>query len=260
MIFIKFFVLIFVVMFTRQVSANVYSGTCGEECSWSVSDGTLKIIGTIQNYGDGGKTPWRILERDNGVEIKNVDASEVTGLGKCSFEDLRNVTGVVLPRDITNIPPEAFRFCESLENLELPENISSVGYAAFTKMYNLKSITIPDSAVFNYSDVFEETSGITTVYCKGDIETCRANLEITGIADSVTILTAPETQCNGANYYWSGNACNKRPTDGRMIDCADGWYVTNFDTCAIVKKRYTLPEADAATSNDNENTIEWIFE
>ena len=27
-----------------------------------------------------------------------------------------------------------------------------------------------------------------------------------------------------------------------------------------IKLRYTLPEADEATSNDNENTIEWIFE
>ena len=27
-----------------------------------------------------------------------------------------------------------------------------------------------------------------------------------------------------------------------------------------LRKRYTLPEADAATSDDNENMIEWIFE
>ena len=33
-----------------------------------------------------------------------------------------------------------------------------------------------------------------------------------------------------------------------------------LDGECVAKLRYTIPEADAATSNDNENMIEWIFE
>ncbi|MBR3663021.1 MAG: hypothetical protein IKN67_07075, partial [Alphaproteobacteria bacterium] len=47
---------------------------------------------------------------------------------------------------------------------------------------------------------------------------------------------------------------------GCVDNCWDGYYPTNQGYCKIIKLRYTLPEADAATSNDNENMIEWIFE
>ncbi|MBR1399764.1 MAG: hypothetical protein IJ564_06305 [Alphaproteobacteria bacterium] len=47
---------------------------------------------------------------------------------------------------------------------------------------------------------------------------------------------------------------------GCVDSCWEGYYPTNQGYCKIIKLRYTLPEADAATSNDNENMIEWIFE
>ena len=41
-------------------------------------------------------------------------------------------------------------------------------------------------------------------------------------------------------------------------DCDGGFELVDGE--CVGKLRYTLPEADAATSNDNENMIEWIFE
>ena len=39
--------------------------------------------------------------------------------------------------------------------------------------------------------------------------------------------------------------------------CTEG-YTFYYGYC--LRTRYTLPEADEATSDDNENSIEWIFE
>ena len=46
--------------------------------------------------------------------------------------------------------------------------------------------------------------------------------------------------------------------NGEIVGCMDGYDLS--DGICAPKLRYTLPEADAATSNDNENMIEWIFE
>ena len=60
-----------------------------------------------------------------------------------------------------------------------------------------------------------------------------------------------------------GDDCNNRPTNGDYIECAEGYYAeyrNDNEVCEKIKLRYTLQEADEATSDDFENLIEWIFE
>jgi hypothetical protein len=45
---------------------------------------------------------------------------------------------------------------------------------------------------------------------------------------------------------------------GDFVEMKIEGYTSYYGFCT--RKRYTLPEADAATSDDNENMIEWIFE
>ena len=57
--------------------------------------------------------------------------------------------------------------------------------------------------------------------------------------------------------------CNNYAKDNGItsILCSNSKNMIYQDECLeVVKLRYTLQEADEATSDDNENMIEWIFE
>ncbi|MBR3661879.1 MAG: hypothetical protein IKN67_01210, partial [Alphaproteobacteria bacterium] len=59
----------------------------------------------------------------------------------------------------------------------------------------------------------------------------------------------------------SGCGFNYLGKEGKCIENSSGCgfnYKEIYGFCERI--RYSLPEADAATSNDNENMIEWIFE
>ena len=85
----------------------------------------------------------------------------------------------------------------------------------------------------------------------------------------------------GDGYVDGDGVCYKIPdgcesasaTDGSCTKCSAGLSFDDDNNCIECNKegyknldgycyrvRYTLPEADEATSNDNENMIEWIFE
>ena len=143
--------------------------------------------------------------------------------------------------------------------------LNSVGHHGFGDYTTLTgNIVIPANARFG-SLAFH---GVTLaegakIYCAVEncaqkmIDSCNAygdetneyrvrclNAAQTIISDEDKFEQAPEG-CD----FWSSEGCSK---------CTNSNYSLEYGYC--YRKRYTLPEADAATSNDNENMIEWIFE
>jgi hypothetical protein len=227
------------------------SGTCGDNCTWSFSGETLTVIGAIQNYPDGSLTPWNKAGLKDSIKI--IDASACTKLGTSSFEDLLYAEKVIMPKRISEFGAEVFRNCQKIESLELPDSLKIIGSQAFSKMDKLKSITIPDSAVFNNSRIFEDSDELTTIYCKGNIAECQSHLNVLGLADSVQVLTAPESQCTGDKYYWSGSSCNNKKNG---INCAENWRKME-DWCNRI--RYTPAEAAEVLRDGSDNTIIMTF-
>ena len=239
------------------------------------------------------ESPWK----NYAESITSVDVKGVSYIGNGAFGSLRNVTSVNLGDTITRIGNQAFDGT-NLTSVEFPDSLKYVDSWAFSGNPNLVSVKCSDSlerigagAFFAYRGNLDinipDTTDISSYYafgtrnvnivCMGSEETCAAmrqrlshyciNTGVNGcqkeedfIDLSGHVVLANESQCNSAKYYWTGSMCSNRPTDGSAIECDEGWYVTNKDVCARIKLRYTLPEADEATSDDNENTIEWIFE
>ena len=86
----------------------IYSGTCGEELTWELTeDGTLTIsgIGAMTDYTNSEKAPWYTYRSD--------------------------IVSVVVEEGVTSIGDRAFRYCISLTDISLPDSVTSIGDYAF---------------------------------------------------------------------------------------------------------------------------------
>ena len=270
--------------------AGVSGGTCGTNCNWIIENGTLKISGgadgeigvmsnfvieegkNFENYDDSRYlTPWR----EHREEITAIDVQGVSNIGNYAFAGLGNATQISLGETVRSTGRGAFEHSTGFSTVVLPDSFETLGTASFIRT-NLITLIAPDSVTLNNHALDYDFNNIRII-CKGGKEKCNnlkkeledymhwgtdengafsssLHSDISGL-----VLLAGKEQCNSIKYYWNGEECLGRPDDG-YIFCADGYYPTNQGYCEIIKLRYTLPEADAATSNDNENMIEWIFE
>ncbi|MBR1398860.1 MAG: hypothetical protein IJ564_01620 [Alphaproteobacteria bacterium] len=249
--------------------------------------------------GDGiwenDNTPWKNYVDD----ITSVDVKGIKNIGATAFIDIGRkgvsvnlddtiekigylsgikIAGNKLPTNLKFLDSWAISgaFDDNIPYLELPDTLKTIGSGALRRI-NVPVI-IPDSIeTISNNGTYSAFGGKNIqIICRGTQESCKhvqsffskycplggigCKKEEDFIDLSGNVVLADESQCNSSKYYWTGSMCSNRPTDGSMIECDEGWYATNKDVCARIKLRYTLPEADAATSNDNENMIEWIFE
>ncbi|MBR1398552.1 MAG: leucine-rich repeat domain-containing protein [Alphaproteobacteria bacterium] len=255
------------------------SGTCGTNCNWVLENGKLSItggangeVGTMDDYsvtddGTTGNIPWWNYKGS----ITSVEISGVENIGVNALKMVGSVRDVSIGDSVTQIGSSAF-YGTQISSVVVPDSVTDISWAAFLSS-SLTSLTVPDTVEGLDGRVVGDWMNRVQIICKGGEESCeniRSQLKnyryydhqnlvwkVKDISDKVVL--ANELQCNGEKYYWNGQQCNRRNEEGN-IDCAEGWYATNKDVCAKIKLRYTLPEADEATSNDNENMIEWIFE
>ena len=269
------------ILFANSAAAENPSGTCGTNCNWVLENGKLSITGSgkMSNFHPrcGGTpsvctsdSPWSEYKN----QIKSVDIQGVSNVGDGAFYHFP-IEKLTLGNTITGINWDAFTNAP-IKTLELPPNLTYIENQAF-QTSTLENIIISDKINYIAFDSLGDNPSTlkkAKIICRGD--NCDSVKELfkkyvveswvdghyvytpTDISSSVVL--AGEDNCDSSGYYWSGKFCHNRPTDGSMIECDEGWYATNKDVCARIKLRYTMPEADEATSNDNENMIEWIFE
>ena len=188
------------VALTLCVSAETYTGECGENLTYTLDTdtGMLTISGTgkMADYNWHNETPWsasRSLVRT--VEI----ASGVTSIGKYAFSDCSSLTSITIPDSVTSIGMEAFSFCSSLNavyitdlaawckitfdkysanplpyahnlylngelvtDLVVPDGVTSIGERAFYGCSSLTSINIPDSVTSIGLGAFWGCSSLTS--------------------------------------------------------------------------------------------------
>ncbi|MCD7903255.1 MAG: leucine-rich repeat domain-containing protein, partial [Oscillospiraceae bacterium] len=125
--------------YTAPVSyADVESGTCGENVTWTLEDGVLTISGEgeMEDYAYGG-TPW--------------------------YSQLESVTTVVIGNGVTSIGEYAFYGCSSIESITISTSVTSIGSSAFEDCTSLMSITIPNSMTSIGSYAFEDCTSLTSI-------------------------------------------------------------------------------------------------
>ena len=123
----------------------VYTGTLGENVSWSLDTGTgaLTVTGSgpMGTYSSEGSPLWNYRSYVKSVTI----ADTVTSVGGYVFYGCTNLTTVDLGSGITKIGGSAFQGCKALTSIVIPDSVTSIGGNAFSNCAVLTEIVIPDS-------------------------------------------------------------------------------------------------------------------
>lgn len=142
------------------VQEKATSGTCGDNLTWTIEDGTLTITGTgaMNDYDGASKlSPFRDV-----TDITKVVISEgVTSIGNQAFAGCKNLKSIEIPKEITSIGNYAFLGCRSLESVEIPEGVTSIGFYAFSTCTSLKSVVIPKELKSIGNDAFYNCENLT---------------------------------------------------------------------------------------------------
>ena len=213
----------------------------------------------------------------------------VTKIGTHSFQSTISLAELIIPESVTSIGDHAFWSAGNLTSVNIPEAVTKMGFGVFQNTPKLSEIIIPDSVDTSSwnANVFFEMSPDTEIICQGDEEKCKQKLAkyiptdkggtCTNYCINKEIQPAQSSQCTGSyiyengschkrnekqcndtdSYYFNGLTCVYRPLNGK-INCVNPSYKANYGYCNRI--RYTISEANEATSHDNENMIEWIFE
>lgn len=117
-------------------------GSCGENISWELDDGTLNITGTgeMNSYGISGG-PWK----DYKDEITNVIiGGGVESIGSYAFEGCVNLQNVNISESVGQIGRGAFNNCTLLANVNF-NGLSDLGCSnAFKDCDKLESVNVPE--------------------------------------------------------------------------------------------------------------------
>ncbi|MCD7843692.1 MAG: fibronectin type III domain-containing protein [Clostridiales bacterium] len=180
------------------VSAQATSGTCGDNATWTLSNGTLTISGS------GVVEEGTFTENSN---IKTVVIGDsITAIDLYVFFDCDNLTSVTIGKKVTTIGVSAFEGCDSLTTVKgasgvktvrfncfdgtpwlekqgdfpvlngillvyqgssskvtIPDSVTAIAEGAFCPFFytfssSLKSVTIPDSVTSIGTNAFSGTS------------------------------------------------------------------------------------------------------
>ena len=159
-------ILMMVTIIPITASAAAYSGTCGDNLTWTYDDatGTLTISGTgAMNDYKSNNRPWESYED----KIKDVIIEEgvttigtyafyhcgklasvtipngATIIGKSAFYACYGLTEVIIPDSVTTIDENAFGSCRDLTKVSIGKGVKSINRRAFSYCDNLTNIVIP---------------------------------------------------------------------------------------------------------------------
>ena len=199
-------------------SREVYSGTCGENLTWTLDTetGVLEISGTgdMYDYGNTGTTaPWNNLLYP--IIITAEIGSGVTSIGSYAFYVCPWLTSVVIPNSVTSIGNYAFYACPSLTSVEIPDSVTSIGSYAFGYCSALTSIMIPDSVTSIGNYAFKSCSSLTSVVIGNSVTSIGYN-----VFDGCFSLTSITVSAGNPSYSsLEGVLFNK---DQTVLVCCPG--------------------------------------
>ena len=221
-------------LFNIFASAASYSGTCGENLTWSLDTETGELIitgtGAMNDYSLQSAPWYKYYSSLKSVTI----ADGVTIIGSYAFQGCDNLASVTIPDSVTTIGENAFYGCSSLASVVIPDSVTTICREAFLGCTNLTSITIPASVTTIGDYAFGRCEYLTSVVIPDSVTEIRdgAFYNCESLA-SVTIPTSVTTIGNYAFQYCSNLTSITIPDSVTTIgDYVFGW-CENLETVAI---------------------------
>lgn len=156
-------------------SIDVYAadatGICGDEITWSLSDGHLVLEGTedMTDYSESEFAPWNEIRE----KIQSITISEgITDIGELAFYHCENLESVTLPDSLLSIGDYAFAGCKNLKQVLFGNALKSIGQSAFDSCESLVNVRLPESLYTLKEKAFYRCSslgGITIPYNTMDL-------------------------------------------------------------------------------------------
>ena len=116
------------------------SGSCGDNVTWSYSNGTLTISGTGPMWDYMNGNPAAPFYNNNGIHTATVEYG-VTSIGNFVFYHCTNLASVTIPDSVTSIGIGAFSGT-GLISVTIPNSVTSIGASLFGSCSSLTSVTI----------------------------------------------------------------------------------------------------------------------
>ncbi len=85
--------------------------------------------------------------------LESIHIESTRNLGERAFDHCRNLTEVIIEKDLEIIEPLAFESCFSLTSVSLPEGLQTINDYAFSNCSDLESLIIPNSTSYIGSDI-----------------------------------------------------------------------------------------------------------
>lgn len=150
-------------------ASAVESGTCGENLTWSLSDGTLTIEGSgaMTDFPESTMAPWYSLR---GEIRKVILPGGLTHVGDLAFYDCYRLTSVDLPDSVKSIGEFAFASCEKLQLLDLGDGLQTIGNDAFHGCWDLTALRLPQPLQSIGDQAFYDCASITSVVIPAEVK------------------------------------------------------------------------------------------
>ena len=215
-----------------DAAAETYSGSCGDNVTWSLdtSTGVLTISGTgdmydyIQLGGGGASTGYSPSWSSFNSDIQQVEIEDgVTSIGEQVFVDCENLKSIKIPSSVTSIGDYAFWCCKSLMSITIPDSVTSIGDEAFESCIDLTNITIGNGVTSIGQNAFWNCTSLTSITIPNSVTSIGYEaFEDCGIT-SVTIpksVTYIGEQAFG--YYYDDDKSDYVKTKNYKIYCYVG--------------------------------------
>ncbi|MCD8069187.1 MAG: leucine-rich repeat protein [Lachnospiraceae bacterium] len=163
---------------TEDVAASSTSGKCGDNLTWSYSNGVLTISGTGDMYDysvyDTPSSPYCMPWYDYRSSITTINISEgVTSIGSDVFREFTALTSVTTPSTIETIGFAAFADCTSLKEVTIKSGY--VGESAFIRCTSLTKVTVGNGVTGFGISAFENCTALEGVYISSVESWCAIN-------------------------------------------------------------------------------------
>ena len=247
------------------IKAEDYSGTCGDDLTWTLSGGTLTISGSGNmynyNYDKGVYAPW--YNYANSIK-KIVIEDGCTYIGHSAFYHLYWASKLIVPASVTGFSQYALSNCNALTSVGPAGSGASYEYSwtdsipglAFSGLYGVKTITIAEGitsiggACANWCTALTQVNLPSTLESIGDgaFYKC-SSLNKINIPRSVTYI-------GGGAFSSCGSKMTAKIECGSSLT-ADQLSKASLSSYSFEKHSLSKVESKEATCEKNGNIEYW---